>query len=145
MKAIQNPMDAKEVLGFIRAWVRLLSTGDFLQAQNWLYEIPESSGERRPVLSREAIGMYSPDFAAASKKNKDAVMPTVNDPAEMPQHGEVFEHWKFDATDKNGNEAWGAEYYLPLNGEWSHMCASFEILKSPCGQYGVRLIDLNVP
>jgi len=133
---ISDPSE-ETIRSFMREWVSLLAAGRVDDAYAWLYR---SDGfTARNIL--EWIYQYSPKYRANPKR---AAPPVINDPASVDPAGERFYIDQMEIPDENGNTYYGAQYWIPLDGVWSGMRASFDVVKVGEGQYGMELTDISV-
>jgi len=125
MTKLLDSTEEETVLDYLRDWVALLAQGRFDDAHAWLYR----AGHFTPADIRDWIFRYSP---------------VVNDPRTLDLSEEQSMIEALEKPDENGREVFGVEYFLPLNGEWSPMRASFFLREVGEGRFGLELTDISM-
>jgi hypothetical protein len=132
--------DDVTVRDYLRDWIALMAQGQFEVAHGWLYR-----GEGfTPEDLREWIFSYRPEYRAAKESKRNSVAPKISDPRALDLSGERFMMDVLEKPDENSHEVSGVEYFIPLDGDWSPMRASFFLREVGDRRYGLELTDISM-
>lgn len=129
-----------DVLSLLREWVGLLARSDFEEARDWLFRAEDLTADDL----KEWIFRYRSDYRGARRDERNSFAPTINLPEEVGYEGEEFHYEPLLKADAAGNEVVAVEYYLPVDGEWSPMRASFFLRQTDGGEFALELTDISM-
>src|SRR5688572_2440546 len=120
--------DEGTLLAFIRRWSDAVASGDYQAACNMCGIPPGSKALNTPQHLRESIANYSLAYRRAKPSpERDKLIPKVSPLSQMSSVEERVEFWpEMDDRDERGIT--GLWYFLPLDGKWSQLRASFKVL-----------------
>ena len=131
MQSFSSTNLKKEVILFIRNWVRLLSENNKAEAFGLL--------DKSAYLIKENIEYSTLIDLCFSMYYEDTPYPIFTNPDEMDLSRERISFY-----DYNDGSGFAVDYDLPLNKEWSDFTAQFEFKKIDDSLYSVSLEDIHV-
>ena len=135
MIEIDQEQPLKDILPFVKNWMKLLAEGNIDKACALLDKPNSYDMVWTPTLIWEIVNnIFSPE-TVFYKTHPEG--PVFSDPFELEEQKNL------EVIEFEVGSSYAFDYHVPLNGEWSDLTAQFEFYKKDRG-YEVILHDLHV-
>ena len=138
MSYIFSSLDVPTIVKSIHLWVQMLSSRNYIQASDFLYDASKMGGLCWSAETiTDALGLYSRQYREAPIESKINYVPIVTVPilSMLKDENRVI----FTKTSRG---LLYIDYDLPINNAWSDLTASFIVHAVPTG-FCLELVDIH--